>query len=106
MEVCLKIPKKQFRPEQSVLNPNAVQSPNFCFLTGENVLVIQLPFRERNLSGAQEKLKGNSISPKKEVNQGNTVCKEDCHRKGKTGRVLTLGFNSLNALGMYDSIQM
>lgn len=33
------------------------------------------------MSGALEKLEGNSIvSPKKELNQGNLVLKEDCHQ--------------------------
>lgn len=71
-------------------------TPNFCFLTGGNVLVIQLLLRERNLSGVPEKLEGNSfVSPKKELNQGNLVLKKDCHQVFPfvTEKVKQVGFS-------------
>lgn len=105
IQVCLKTPRKQLLPKQAESQMKKasirLESPNCCFLTGGNALVIQLPHKgERNLSGAQEKLEGNSfVSPKKELNQGNLVLKEDCHQVFcfKTHKVkqveFTLSFN-------------
>lgn len=105
MEVCLKIPKKQFLPEQAESQMKKqiirLEPPDCCFLTGRNVSVIQLLLKgERNLSGAQEKLEGDSCFPKKELNQGNLVLKKDCHQVFffNTGKVKQAEFSEFQLL--------